>query len=181
MTKSSLSGSLEPAIEAFLVVLRGGWKAIAAVSASRGDRGSSQFLADWAQANWEAIVEATVSSTGLVFLEPYGDGADCNPVGSRVWMPDALPTHAVCCKPIVGLGACDWLSDEEVVFPDCGIAVDRFAALSSEGWWVEQAPFDHVLGSSDGCERLFRLSDVRLVLSAVADRSGSAENQNAPA
>lgn len=52
------------------------------------------LLDDWLQANWEIIVEAPLN----VFLEPYGDGADCNGASSRVWEPAKLPTHKLMCR-----------------------------------------------------------------------------------
>lgn len=60
-------------------------------------------LYDWVQANFETMVEAKLCksqealrvSTNL-FLEPYGNaGAECNSPSSRVWKPDAKPTHAI--------------------------------------------------------------------------------------
>ncbi len=159
---------LEPALRTFLEVLCSNWASIGAL-ANLKQTDPEQFRADWAQANWEAIVEAAVS-TGQVFVEPYGDGADCNAVGSRVWMPGVRSTHAVSCYPVVGRRAVDRLMGEEITFPDGGLLVDRFACPTEEGWYSERPPFDHVLTRSAGeREALFRLSEVGFTLRSVAE------------
>ena len=59
---------------------------------------SEETVGDWLQANWEILVEAPWRERMPGgFLEPYGDGADCNGASSRVWLPDAIPTHRVIC------------------------------------------------------------------------------------
>lgn len=63
--------------------------------ATLAHRGPTEFLAEWAQVNWEMVVEAVVARTDKVFIDPYGDGADCNGASSRIWMPDAASTHVV--------------------------------------------------------------------------------------
>lgn len=161
-----INDRLEPALQTFLAVLKAGWDAVGNVAALK-QTDPQEFRSDWAQANWEAIVEAGVSD-GYVFLEPYGDGADCNQTGSRVWVPGAVATHAVVCMPLLGDSAVDRLIEKEVVFPQDGLVVDRFASLTAEGWHSEQAPFDHVLSFSSGqSEMLFRSKDLRFELRKV--------------
>jgi hypothetical protein len=157
---------LDLAIEAFLALLRAGWGNIKGLAAAMG-KDPEEFLSDWAQANWEAVVEAAISPRGRTFIEPYGDGADCNPVGSRVWMAGVASTHAVHCVPRSGTSAWDYLMGEEVEFPQTSLLVDRFAIATADGWYAEQPPFDHVLTTFRGREALFRLSDVRFVLREV--------------
>lgn len=158
--------SLHLALRVFRDVLCSGWAALDEL-AEQTKKPLDQLRADWAQANWESIVEVAVSD-GRVFLEPYGDGADCNPVGSRVWMPDVTPNHAVICHPSAGVSAVDWLRSAEVRFPSEGLTFDRFASLTREGWWTETPPFDHVLTlSSESGERLFRMSEVRFTLRRI--------------
>ncbi|MCA9680303.1 MAG: hypothetical protein KC464_35065, partial [Myxococcales bacterium] len=62
------------AVRAFAATLATSWERLEAI-ARRTSTGS--YLADWAQANWEMIVEG-VLPPGEDFLEVYGDGADCN-------------------------------------------------------------------------------------------------------
>lgn len=54
-----------------------------------------ELIDDWLQSNWEILVESQVCKPGTEFLEVYGEGADCNASSSRVWLPDALPTHRI--------------------------------------------------------------------------------------
>lgn len=151
------------AIEAFLVLLRSGWSNIKELAVAVG-RAPEEHLSDWAQANWEAVVEAALSPCGGVFIEPYGDGADINSVGSRVWMPGTTSTHAIHCLPRLGASAWDGLTGRLAEFPQMGLFVDRFAAATASGWYAEEPPFDHVLTTCEGRENLFRLSDVRFLL-----------------
>lgn len=160
--------SLDLALRTFREVLLCGWAGLGDLAEHKRAE-PDQFRADWAQVNWEAIVEAAVSDGG-VFLEPYGDGADCNSVGSRVWMPGVKSTHAVICHPSVGLSVRDRLTAEEVPFPEEGLLLDRFACVTSEGWWSEHPPFDHVLTlSREKGEALFRLTEVKFAVRRVVE------------
>ena len=151
------------ALQVFLRLLCAGWEGVEALAKSTL-REPNEVLADWAQANWETIVEAAVSLDGAVFIEPYGEGADCNSVGSRVWMPGAASTHAVNCIPRSGNQVWNVLLEEYVRFPEEGYAVDRFATPREDGWYAECPPFDHVVTTASRQEGLFRLSDVSFVL-----------------
>jgi hypothetical protein len=151
------------ALDAFLRLLCAGWEAVEEL-AKRTQREPNEVLADWAQANWETIVEAAISLDGKVFIEPYGEGADCNSVGSRVWMPGVASTHVVNCTPRSGNQVWNVLMEEYVQFPEEGYAVDRFATPRKDGWYAECPPFDHVVTTASGQDALFRLSDVSFVL-----------------
>lgn len=153
---------LDAAMEVFRTVLRTGWCQLTELAAVIG-RDPHEVLSDWAQANWEAIVEVAIWSRDGAFLEPYGEGADCNRGGSRVWMPEAVPTHAVCCVPRSGTALGDCLTGDEVEVPESGFVVDRFVTLTSNGWYAEEPPFDHVLTLPGGREAMVRLSEVRFV------------------
>ncbi len=52
---------------------------------------------DFLQANWEILVEMLICIPGEEFLEPYGNGADCNGDSSRVSLPDKITTHRIQC------------------------------------------------------------------------------------
>ena len=64
---------------------------------------SDEAIYDWFQANWETIVETKINqvrfaeslSNNLVTIEHFGYGADCYGTSSRVFRPDALPTHYI--------------------------------------------------------------------------------------
>ena len=52
---------------------------------------------DWAQANWELLVERTICKSGQ-FLEIYGSGSDYEAgLHARVFFRDKLPTHRIRC------------------------------------------------------------------------------------
>lgn len=161
------AGVLDLALGTFLDVLRSGWVSVGDLAALKGVA-AEVLRADWAQANWEAIVEAAVSE-GHLYIEPYGDGADCNSIGSRVWMPGAKSTHVVSCYPLAGISVVDRLLGQDVTFPGEGLPVDRFACLTDEGWYEERPPFDHVLTIlPGGREALFLASDMRFALRPVS-------------
>jgi len=82
---------------------------------------ASYLLDDWMQANWEILVEAVLLSRGTGFLEVYGDGADCHGTSSRVFRPEALPTHRIRCvaasgKQLWNLLTDGPLTDDEMTF-----------------------------------------------------------------
>lgn len=57
------------------------------------------FVGDWAQANWERLVEAALPDGYLAIL---CEGADLYPDSSRVSYPTAMPTHIVVVVPREG-------------------------------------------------------------------------------
>jgi hypothetical protein len=116
------------------------------------------------------IVEAAAAAShvpGRTFLEPYGDGADCNSVGSRVWMPGVESTHAIHCVPRIGSVVWDHLMQSEVEVPSAGLLFDRFAVRTDAGWYAERPPFDHILAFVDGREALFAAADIELILRKI--------------
>lgn len=89
----------DAAVRGYRDFLVASWEAANRVFGS-GNSANDRLQADWLQANWELLVETQICAPGAQFLEVYGEGADCNGSSSRVWMPDALPTHRVFCRPI---------------------------------------------------------------------------------
>ncbi len=170
MNSTDLDIRLSLALDTFLHLLRTGWNQVEFL-AEQTQRSPGDVLADWAQANWEFVVEAAVSVNGRIFLEPYGDGADCNAIGSRVWMPGAASTHVVNCAPRQGDESIDMLSGNTIRFPERGFPVDRFAALRADGWFEETPPFEHVLVTALGQEALFPLSDLQFLLQVAEGAS----------
>ncbi len=155
--------SLDEAIGAFLTVLRSSWATVrASLVESAGWDGS--VLSDWAQANWEMIVEAALSRGDAVALEVYGDGADCNEGSSRVWKPSALPTHAVACLPRA-TAVKDQLTGQEVHFPPGGLPLSEFVTMAGgDGWYEVKPPFDSVLLVVGGEDVVVRISGLSFSL-----------------
>ena len=110
-------------------------------------RGGDQdyWWCDFTQANWELLVEAALPWDQGVRLEIYGDGAEGS--SSRVFQPNATPTHSVGCVPR-NKGASRCRLTGSVIAPDHVLLFDRFVALEG-GWYREAPPFDMVLVSSD--------------------------------
>ena len=158
--------TLSRALDVFLTVLRMGWPAVATLAPPFDQGIAPTMLADWAQSNWEHIVEAAFAPEDRIRLEIYGDGAD-NGVSSRIWEPEAIPTHAVHCKPRAGTVALDLIETEEIEFPEEGFMLDRFVARTNGGWYDEDAPFDHLLVSVPGREYMFRNDEMRFFLVEV--------------
>lgn len=168
--KTTHDAILQSALDVFMNLLRREWFDVERLTKTLEPSGADAFLSDWAQGNWELIVEAPIAAhvaPGRTFLEPYGEGADCNAIGSRVWMPGAKSTHAVHCVPRSGDVAWDHLLQAQSTFPATGMPFDRFATHTETGWYVEKPPFDFVLISSMGRESLFRLADVRFILHEI--------------
>jgi len=163
MNSGETNSLLDAAVGVFVQIICSDWWAVEGL-AKTAHREPAEVLAEWAQANWETVVESSVSPDGKVFIEPYGEGADCNAVGSRVWMPGVASTHAVTCVPRSGDQALDVLVGEYLGFPEGGYPIDRFVALTDEGWYAERPPFDHVLISVSGKDTVFRMSDLRFGL-----------------
>lgn len=82
------------------------------VQAFNSSVSSGSYWLDWLQANWESVVEAAIASERNIFLEVYGEGADCNGASSRVCFPSALATHQIVCIP-KGKAALDVMSGLE--------------------------------------------------------------------
>lgn len=159
---------LSEAIEAFLSVLRSSWSSVhrGLVEAAGWD---DSVLHDWAQANWEMIVEASLSRERSLTLEVYGDGADCNEGSSRVWRPERLPTHAVACRSTrEDCLVRDQLTGLDLEIPGAGLQLYGFVSISEAGWYEASQPFDHALLFREGVALVVSLTDVRFVLISSA-------------
>ena len=112
---------------------------------------------DWAQANWEFLVESRVCMEANQFLEVYGDGADSYGSSSRIWKPEAIPTHRITCVTLSGKPITDVLSGEE-------IRVDELTFgyfVSWDGKQYEACPsFDHVLLENDSNIFVVEIGDI---------------------
>lgn len=145
---------IQDAVAVFVGSLNASWAALQGLSDSSEYKGLS---ADWAQASWEAIVEASLPLTSPpIRLEVYGDGADCHSRSSRFSFPEALPTHAVHCKAVNDF-AVDRLSGKPITTGEGCYIFDRFVSVR-DGWYFEEAPFDHALLVRGGIEYVVALS-----------------------
>ncbi len=170
MTHTELNAKLNESIEVFLTILRSSWPAMTELAKTMACRDVDEVLADWAQANWEMIVEAALSTNELVFTEPYGEGADCNAQGSRVWDPGNVTTHAthiVHCISKHDGSVTDILAHQRTQLSDGGVPFDRFVSRTPNGWYAECPPFDHVLLLDGAREMLISLQDVQFILRKV--------------
>lgn len=164
-----MSEQLQKSIFTFLSLLRESWGSVLELGKTIPNRAPEEFVADWMQASWEMIVEAALSQNGIIFLEPYGDGADCNEVGSRVWRPGMASTHAVHCVSTEGKESFDVLTGKKICFPEDGYALDKFVTASNDGWYLAEPPFNHVLFFKDGKDTVVKLDDVEFVLKKLAN------------
>lgn len=135
-----------------------------ATEAKQSSTGS--YLQDWLQANWEMFVEAALPPG--TFLEPYGEGADCNDQSSRVYRPEALPSHAIVCHPrSTKTEVIDQLAGTAVSVDPAGLPLEEFVTMA--GTWYERCPpFDCVLVEDALGPRVFRIEDVEFALGAAS-------------
>ncbi|PIE02735.1 MAG: hypothetical protein CSA81_05315 [Acidobacteria bacterium] len=121
----------------------------------------NELFDDWAQANWEILVESKLCNTPRELLEAYGDGADCNVSSSRVWCPQGKPTHRVSCIAKVGNFVTDILTNSK-------IDTEKFSFVEFVGWTGNKFgrfhPFDYVLLESNSDQHLVRADEVVFTL-----------------
>lgn len=164
--------SLDVALDAFLTVLRSSWHSVrrGLVESPSWDE---SVMADWAQANWEMVVEAALSREQRVVLEVYAAGADCNDGSSRVWRPELLPTHAIVCRTTRPDGVVrDHLSGRDIEAPSAGLRLTEFVAVTQDGWYRAEPPFDHALVEYDRVEVVVSLADVSFLLLEIETSTG---------
>lgn len=151
---------IDAAVRAFAKVLARSWPDVEAASRQVV---TGSYVEDWMQANWEMIVEATLPP-GEVFLEVYGEGADCNDRSSRVFNPEVTPTHAVICVAATGDGIVeDIINHERFLLGAEGLPLEEFVTIE-EGWFARKPPFDCVLLLHDGHERVVSANAVCFAL-----------------
>lgn len=131
------------------------------------DRGFlDEAFYDWAQANWELLVERPLCATGE-FLEIYGAGSDYEAeLYSRVFFHGAKPTHEIFCEAAHGDAVVDVLSGRS--FNPSLCSFDRFVA-KVDTWYDDEPPFDYVLLSVGTTEHMAPVTAIRFALRAVRD------------
>jgi hypothetical protein len=166
--------SLDDFIRRFARFLDASWNSAWSAATPMEDIDPADLMADWAQANWELLVETPLRETagfGEAYLEPYGEGAECNGASSRVWRPQALPTHRVVCRGRETAATMDLLTSRNVDATSHPIVFDHFASLSKRGWHEEAPPFDCVLGYHGNQEILVRVDAILFDLERI-DETG---------
>lgn len=101
------------------------------------------FKNNWLQANWELIVERQLGDSDL-YLEVYGDGADCNGESSRVLFPDKQATHNITLNSKNEDKIYDLLGESYIDDNFGKIIFQRFVTIKEDGWYYEEPPFDMV-------------------------------------
>jgi hypothetical protein len=141
----------------FLCLGHSAWNRASTI-ALNADRGFlDEAFDDWAQANWELLVERPLCGVGE-FLEIYGSGSDYETQAySRVFFHDATPTHSIVVRPS-GAAPIDLLSDAAL---DLHAWTFERLVARVEGWFQDQPPFDHVLVTQGEKRALLALSSVR--------------------
>ena len=167
--KKGATDCLEAGLKAFLTVLRSGWSQ--ADHALFEVAGWAEWaVRDWCQANWEMLVEAAVScgfgKQGKVRLEIYGPGACRNRNSSRVWEPQALPTHRVICV-LKNDGVVEKLSGKLLSKKDGPFDFVEFVSLTEPGDCDTVPPFDHAYVDISGVEGVLDLEAVSFELRPV--------------
>lgn len=153
--------SLRSLLEKFSSLLVHSWENLSLLSES--DQTGSLTI-DWLQANWELLVEGLVGQG--IFLEIYGEGADCIGASSRVLYPDRLPTHQIICKPLQGSQIYDVLNDQQLD-GSTDIIFDRFVSLGDDGWYYELPPFDKILANYNGEDAVLDFSEIDFQLKKI--------------
>lgn len=161
---------LRRAVFTFIELLRSSWLQVHELAEVVPRRDTSEFLSDWAQSSWEMLVEAAVaaSSGETIYLQPYGEGADCNEVGSRVWRPGVVSTHAVHIVSSSGSDLQDVLTKSTFKLPHGSIPLEQFVTPSEDGWYRPEPPFSHVLIYLDEIEKVVPVVDIEFFLKEVA-------------
>ncbi len=143
------------------------WRRAAEVASERDREFLDEAFNDWAQANWELLVERTLCGIGE-FLEIYAAGSDYEAQSySRVFFHDALPTHEIVCQAAEQRVAVDLLSEQAFDPERCSF--DRFVCYQ-ESWYANAPPFDHVLLESGNSRFVTPVSAVTFLLRPVGLR-----------
>lgn len=166
-----MKSSVDVVMRVFADFLSASWGIAHQVASSLEEVEGSELVSDWAQANWEILVEAPLREmvgSRAAFLDPYSDGAECNGKSSRVWEPEALPTHRIVCLPRPGAALLDLLTNRVVEVSGSPLIFDHFAIHSEQGWHEEAAPFDCALAYHDDQEILLRLDQISFAAEELA-------------
>ena len=118
---------------------------------------------DWFQVNWELLVERELGVE--IFLEVYGNGADCYGASSRITFNEKAATHFITCKSNNGQPLTDLLSKKQLLNKNNNLIFDRLVTMTDDGWYAESSPFSQVLCRIGGDEVILNLEDLEFSLS----------------
>lgn len=154
-----MTTNVDALVRSFARFLNAAWNEVQAASKNSP---YEDFVPNWLQASWEMLVESALSPG--VYLEVYGEGADCNGRSSRAFRPEFLPTNAIVCHPRAGAEVRDALSGEATQFPPNGLPLDELVSLTGT-WYERRPPFDHALVlDSEQHDMVFALNELSLEL-----------------
>jgi hypothetical protein len=160
----SASDHVDILMRRFARLLASAWDEVLAASLLSN---TGSFLEDWLQANWEMFVEGGLAPT--IFLEVYGEGADCNGESSRVYRPDVTATHVVVCLPKPGATTIsDILTNEEIVVAKAGLPIEELVSMEGT-WYARKPPFDCILVEQGDKTYLFNIDDLVFSLSLASN------------
>jgi hypothetical protein len=165
-----MKSSIDEGVRGFARFLSASWDEVVRSADALECFDARGFMSDWLQANWELLVEVPFFESMRprnAYLEPYGEGAECNDPSSRVWNPDALSTHRIVCLGAEDATLVDLLTGRAIDPTRGPLVFDHLASRSRAGWHEEAPPFDCVLGYQGDSEVLIRLDDVSLVAKDV--------------
>ena len=136
------------------------------VTKAEQDFNIAECFADFAQANWELLVEGALVGQ-VAALQVYGDGADSNGASSRILFPNRLPSHRLILASDV-TSFWDAMSQKDVKTANRKFEFDRLGSFTETGWFTEKPPFDFVnlTSNSDG-EFAIALADFEPALEPV--------------
>jgi len=121
---------------------------------------SEEEIDNWLQCNWETLVETNVETQVKqpVRLPPYGNGADSEGGSSRVTFLTELPNQQIVLSNRDMTDSLDVLMGERVNLAD--VEFSEFVAITGDGWFERQPPFDHVLAFRGDTEVVLPLAAV---------------------
>jgi hypothetical protein len=159
----NLKMNINQTVNAFRNFLNASWDSFTVFNNHLSKEDIEDRINDWYQANWEILVESTVTNH-TEFIEPYGFGADCNGDSSRVWLPKANATHRITCciKPDTickDLYTGDSINESDIK----DMTFVKFTTLAkNKKWHVDMPPFNCVLlmQKSKKADILVNLADI---------------------
>ncbi len=136
------------------------WQKSARAIVSREQTTMEEVYGDWAQANWELLVERVICETGE-WLDLYGSGSDYEEAAhSRVFFREiAHPVREIAVKPL-SEPLIDLLTGNPV---DFSVASFEELVTLAGTWYHAAPPFDHVLLREGDSLFLVPVSEIRFI------------------
>lgn len=126
----------------------------------------NKYIYDWLQGNWELLVEAPLLQKSNIFLEIYGEGADCNDVSSRVCFPEATATHKISLQSKTEDSVYDYLNECWIDLKKEEFFFEEFVCYKD--WYYIKPPFEFVLTyNSNRLESIVSIDDVSFLLTPI--------------